>query len=72
VLRFAIFKIVYSFRVRFSSGSKQKDPKVRTKALDYIVFIFDRVHLALPQLHFKEIMLGCIASRNQLFYPRNA
>ena len=45
VLRFAIFKLIYSFvNVRFVQACKKTDLGQRHDALNYLVNIFDRLH----------------------------
>lgn len=73
VTRFAIYKIIMGFVTRLTAASKPKDIKDRQSGLvDWQVNIFDRLHFSLPQLYLKESILGFIAGRNMLFYPKNA
>lgn len=56
-----------------AAQAKHKEPKTRHEGLiEFVVNIFDRLHFQMPQLFLKEMVLGFVAGRNNLFYPKNA
>ena len=41
----------------------------KKRLVDYQVYLFDKIHFAVPQLHMKEMILGFIGARCMLFWP---
>ena len=41
----------------------------KKRLIDYQVYLFDKIHFAVPQLHLKEMILGFIGARCMLFWP---
>ena len=75
VLKFALYSLVVTgFAMKkFVDAASQKDPIVRQGGLvGFLMELFDKLHFQLPQLCLKEVVMGFFASRNMLFYPKNA
>lgn len=67
MIRYAIYKTFSSFILKFKTQHKSIDfAAFKEVVIDFIVNVMDRIHMAVPQLKFKELALGLACSKNHL------
>ena len=71
IFEWSVYKVVNNFIAnKFQKPAEDPNKDMRKKRLiDYQVYLFDKIHFAMPQLYLKEMVLGFIGARCMLFWP---